>query len=1225
MLPSNRLFSLSIILILFVFNTLTSNAQQSTQHYQQQMRLAEQAEQEYLQQKRRVDSIASARNLEVRFQQNGRTYEIMRFENNRPVYYATDNVTAQQTIAVDEVQPGGVTGYDLTGAGIELGEWDAGAVRDSHQEFGSRVDQADGATDYHSHATHVAGIMMAAGVRSSAEGMSYEANLKAHDWGGASSEMRRAAANGLVVSNHSYGTVVGWGGSRACKQGSDEKFPIWHGSPNVSEKEEYLFGFYSNAAENWDGIAYDNPHYLIVKSAGNDRNDNGPSDSNPGHCVYDGSWRYSELDRQADGGEDGFDSIGSKGNAKNILTVGAVRDISGGYEQPSDVRASSFTSYGPADDGRIKPDVVGNGTGLLSPVAGSDDSYASYSGTSMSSPNVAGGIGLLHEFYKRLNGSDQVLRASTIKALLIQTTNEAGNNPGPDYSFGWGLVNIRQAADLIQLDNKLGGKVIQELKLSEGDTLRVPVEVEPNSGELNTTISWTDPAGDSPSPTLDYRTPVLVNDLDLKLVGPNGDHYPWKLDVDNPSAAATKGENNVDNTEKVTISNPDSGRYIVQITHDGSLSGGSQKVSLILDRGAGATYDISGQISIDGSGEPAAGAKLYLSGFGQDTVETDSTGHFTFYGLYNGDYTITPETNGVTFSPQNTDVTVDGANVTDVNFTASTPGYRNITVRLNTATLPDTLNANDTLQVRGNIEGTSTTGDRMPDGNILAWSERSTLTMENQSGDYWKLQFQIPEMETVNFKFHSAQNEGIGVGGLETGADHQIEAGIGHTTLPLHYFEKDSDTDHPYDWTSWDEQKGKIEVHFRLYVPENLSPIIIGVRGDNLGGDSPLRVDQPRVDLAQEGSDDAKPGYRLYSGVGHYDTTATGKLQEYKYNFELSQFVEAKWRTFTVPDQDTTLHWTYPNNALPIVSNDKITLPEDSSMVFNPLSNDQDPEGGPLHIDSLLSPSHGSVAILQDTLVRYQPDSNFSGQDRFYYIVEDDNGGQVQGRVRVQVEGVNDAPGRPFYKQPEDSQLVEVNGSYNQTFVVEWDSVHDADGDQLTYSWQVALDMNFSASDLIHEESTETDSLAIEYSELDSLLYAQGVSDGQQIVLNHRIVVDDGTVQRVSDTLTTYFEKGTLTSISNNREQPREYKLRQNYPNPFNPTTTIRFAVPKKSRVKIAVYNTLGQRVAHLIDKTMGAGRYQVNWDASGFNSGMYLYRIQAGGYTETKSMILLK
>jgi hypothetical protein len=69
----------------------------------------------------------------------------------------------------------------------------------------------------------------------------------------------------------------------------------------------------------------------------------------------------------------------------------------------------------------------------------------------------------------------------------------------------------------------------------------------------------------------------------------------------------------------------------------------------------------------------------------------------------------------------------------------------------------------------------------------------------------------------------------------------------------------------------------------------------------------------------------------------------------------------------------------------------------------------------------------------------------------------------------------------------------------------------------------------------------------------------------------------------------------------------------------------IRYEVPRKAHVTLTVYNTLGQKISTLIDKTMGAGSYKVRWEAGNFNSGIYLYRLQAGDVTRTKSMILVK
>jgi len=88
---------------------------------------------------------------------------------------------------------------------------------------------------------------------------------------------------------------------------------------------------------------------------------------------------------------------------------------------------------------------------------------------------------------------------------------------------------------------------------------------------------------------------------------------------------------------------------------------------------------------------------------------------------------------------------------------------------------------------------------------------------------------------------------------------------------------------------------------------------------------------------------------------------------------------------------------------------------------------------------------------------------------------------------------------------------------------------------------------------------------------------------------------------------------------------PVSYALEQNYPNPFNPTTGIRFQVPGVSMVKLAVYNILGQEVSTLVNETRQPGIYTVQFDASGLPSGFYFYRMTAGNYTSTKSMVLLK
>jgi hypothetical protein len=92
-----------------------------------------------------------------------------------------------------------------------------------------------------------------------------------------------------------------------------------------------------------------------------------------------------------------------------------------------------------------------------------------------------------------------------------------------------------------------------------------------------------------------------------------------------------------------------------------------------------------------------------------------------------------------------------------------------------------------------------------------------------------------------------------------------------------------------------------------------------------------------------------------------------------------------------------------------------------------------------------------------------------------------------------------------------------------------------------------------------------------------------------------------------------------------NREIPRRFELSQNYPNPFNPTTTIKFQIPNSQFVTLEMYNLLGQKVAVLVNENLNAGLHTTEWNAADLASGVYLYRLQAGNYIETKKLILLR
>jgi hypothetical protein len=494
-------------------------------------------------------------------------------ERGRPIFYLLDNLNAARTLSTDDVWPGGSGGFSLSGSGTTLGQlaiWDGGGVLTTHQEFGGRVTQMDSPGGTHYHSTHVAGTMIAAGVDASAKGMSYQGTLAAYDWDSDDSEMASAASSGMNVSNHSYGYATGWYYSGDW---------YWFGDITVSTVEDYGFGFYSTEAETWDQIAYDAPYYTIVKSAGNDRNDYGPGPGG-GHYVWDnGSWVWSTDTRDPDGGSAGYDCISWNGTAKNILSVGAVDDIPGGWTDPSDVVMSSFSAWGPTDDGRIKPDLVANGISLYSCTDASNSSYASYSGTSMSSPNLSGSLNLLVRYYESTHTGATPL-ASTMKAVLIQTADEAGPDPGPDYMFGWGLMNTLSAAELIQTDSSTPGHIIEDA-LADGETDEYYIDLD-GSEPVRISLAWTDPPGTPPSPSLNPTTLMLVNDLDVRLehVSTSTVYEPYVLDPTSPSDAATTGDNVRDNSEQIYVESPPAGTYLVSVTHKGTLAS-DQEYSIV--------------------------------------------------------------------------------------------------------------------------------------------------------------------------------------------------------------------------------------------------------------------------------------------------------------------------------------------------------------------------------------------------------------------------------------------------------------------------------------------------------------------------------------------------------------------------------------------------------------------------------------------------------------------
>ncbi|MDR6405334.1 MULTISPECIES: S8 family serine peptidase [Chryseobacterium] len=460
--------------------------------------------------------------------------------NGEKIYARTYNLGAATTARATQLYNGGSLGINIQGQNMDACVWDGGNVRDTHQEFMvngiSKITNMD-AVVFADHSTHVAGTIAAQGINSLVRGLAFNSSIRSYNWTDDLTEMLSEASSGTLVSNHSYG--MGSLGS------------LW------------FYGAYDSRARQIDNICYNNPYYLPVVAAGNDRNEVTP----PGSTQL--------------GTKGGYDMIFGHGNAKNVITVAAVNQVAN-YVNASSVIMSPFSSWGPSDDGRIKPDISMKGVNVRSTLSTSDTSVGIMSGTSMASPGVTGVVLLLQQYYNQLYSN--YMKAATVKGLILHTADEAGIYPGPDYEFGWGLINAEKAAIAIRDKNATASNksVIEELTLNNNSTYTKTITASGTS-PLKISISWTDPQSPTINTgTIDPTTKYLINDLDIKVTHNDTIYYPWKMQgMSNPGDPATNTSvNNADNFERVDINNP-SGTYTITVTHKGTLSGGSQNFSLI--------------------------------------------------------------------------------------------------------------------------------------------------------------------------------------------------------------------------------------------------------------------------------------------------------------------------------------------------------------------------------------------------------------------------------------------------------------------------------------------------------------------------------------------------------------------------------------------------------------------------------------------------------------------
>ncbi|NQZ43133.1 MAG: S8 family serine peptidase [Flavobacteriaceae bacterium] len=449
------------------------------------------------------------------------------------LFYTTLLDPTSKVSRANALHTNGVLDLDLDGTGMKVGVWDAGLALTTHQEFDGRVTFGDASEEIDSHATMVTGTLVSAGVKEKAKGVAFGASALSHDWSRDKIEVTEAAANGLLLSNHSYGIKT-------------DRVPDWY------------FGSYIRVSQDWDRIMYNAPYYLMVTAAGNAQNSFDNNEPNFGKTA------------------DGFDLLLGFTTAKNGLVVAGAAATFNDQGKLKNAHVANYSSFGPIDDSRIKPDLAGDGTAIFSTSSNSDTSYQSLMGTSMATPGVTGSLLLLQQFHEDLYGN--FMKAATLKGLALHTADDVAES-GPDYKMGWGIINTQKAAEvLLQKDY---GSLVEELKIEAGQSYSFEVNAE-ELGPLRASISWTDPEGVYVNRgDLNTTTKALINDLDLRITQNGTTYYPWKLNAGQADKKAVQGDNQVDPFERIDILNP-SGTYTVTISHKGELKNGAQDVSLVV-------------------------------------------------------------------------------------------------------------------------------------------------------------------------------------------------------------------------------------------------------------------------------------------------------------------------------------------------------------------------------------------------------------------------------------------------------------------------------------------------------------------------------------------------------------------------------------------------------------------------------------------------------------------
>jgi len=381
--------------------------------------------------------------------------------------------------------------YDGTGVTIMLQD---NSILDEHIDYTGRFTNSGTAQQAGDHGEHCGGTIAGAGnLDPVTRGMAYGANVLVYDWpnNNYNAVPNLVNNNDLTITSKSYSNGVNAG--------------------------------YTGLANQLDGQIRQMQELIHVFSAGNS--------NGQGNTPAGSQW---------------YNITGGHKSAKNVMAVGNLTSLDG---------INNSSSRGPAEDGRIKPDICAVGTAVYSTIDA--NMYGYKTGTSMSCPGVAGTLAQLYHAYKDLNGGVNP-PSGLIKGAVLNTGEDLGN-PGPDFIYGWGRINARRAFEVLSNNQYFTDNI------NQGGFNAHSITVPTGISELRVMVYWTDFEA-SPS-----ALTALVNDIDMTITGPTGTTYnPWILDATPNSTLlnsnAVTGTDHLNNMEQITVNLPPSGVYDIDIS-----------------------------------------------------------------------------------------------------------------------------------------------------------------------------------------------------------------------------------------------------------------------------------------------------------------------------------------------------------------------------------------------------------------------------------------------------------------------------------------------------------------------------------------------------------------------------------------------------------------------------------------------------------------------------------